>query len=117
MKGELTLLTKNCADQTCDCFKNVLFSFAAIDNDFNGANGPEYLWSEAKTAGFKSNAEYAWSVAKQESEARCDDEWIFKRFISMWMGSDLYYRRYVMSVVRDENDMISAVSLAFVTNN
>ena len=38
------------------------------DNDFNGENGPEYLWEDAE--GFENNFDYCWSIAEKEKRPR-----------------------------------------------
>ena len=48
-----------------DEVESSLLSLADCDNDFNGENGPEYLWEEAE--GFESNAKYCMSIAKNET--------------------------------------------------
>lgn len=114
MKGKMKLLTGVCDMPSYGCYKDLLFSFAAVDDDFNGKNGPEYLWPEAKKTGFKSNAEYAWAIAKKKGDAIPDDDVIFKKFVDMWMGSNLYYEQYELSIMHEENGDIFAVALAYV---
>ena len=86
-----------------------LFLFTAIqcDNDFNGDNGPEYLWIDAE--GFKSNAEFCWSIAEKEKTPRL----MIEKFVSLWMGKDSYYVDYSIEILQHKE--ILFVSLAFVT--
>ena len=90
-----------------DEVESCLLSLADCDNDFNGENGPEYLWEEAE--GFESNAEYCMSVAKKEENIRN----MIEKFISMWMGRDYYYEEYDLGVLV-QNHMVF-ISLAYTT--
>lgn len=80
-------------------------SIAGYDADFCGENGDEYLWKEAKD--FESNAEYAWSVAKNEPSP----EEMLKKFFTMWLAADSYYSHYNWSIILDGNRL--SVSLYF----
>jgi hypothetical protein len=88
-------------DEVADC----LMSMAYSDCDFNGQNGPEYLWDEAE--GFESNAEYCLSVAQQEPTLRE----MIEKFISMWMGRDQYYEDFDIAVLVQDDKLF--ISLAY----
>ena len=77
------------------------------DNDFNGENGPEYLWEDAE--GFENNFDYCWSIAVKEKKPRL----MIEKFISLWMGKDSYYVDYSVEILQHEE--ILFVSLVFVT--
>ena len=85
-----------------------LMNMADFDCDFNGENGPEYLWEEAE--GFESNAEYCLSIAEQEPTPRE----MVKKFIAMWMGRDYYYEDYDLRVIVRDDTLF--ISLAYTTN-
>lgn len=80
---------------------------ANCDCDFNGENGLGYLWEEAK--GFESNLEYCLSIAEKEPTPREMAE----KFISMWMGRDLYYYDYDLGILVKDDTLF--MSLAYVT--
>jgi hypothetical protein len=84
-----------------------LSNAALCDNDFNGENGPEYLWVDAE--GFGNNFDYCWSIAEKENKPRL----IIERFVSLWMGKDSYYVDYSLDILQHEE--ILFVSLVFVT--
>lgn len=87
--------------------ESCLLSLADCDCDFNGENGPEYLWEEAE--GFESNAKYCISVIKNEANISK----MIEKFISMWMGRDSYYHEYDLGVLV-QNHMVF-ISLAYTT--
>ena len=87
--------------------KLFLFIASQCDEDFNGNNGPEYLWEDAE--GFETNADYCWSIAEKEKTPRL----MIEKFISLWMGKDSYYADYSVEILQHEE--ILFVSLAFVT--
>ena len=90
-----------------DEVESSLLSLADCDNDFNGENGPEYLWEEAE--GFESNAKYCMSIAKNETNIRD----MIEKFISMWMGRDYYYENYDIGVLVRDGRLF--ISLAYTT--
>ena len=45
-------------DNSKESMKTALLELAEFDSDFNGDNGDEYLWDEAKEAGYENNAKY-----------------------------------------------------------
>ena len=93
----------NTKEEVAKCLLNL----SDCDCDFNGENGPEYLWEEAE--GFESNAEYCISIAEQELTPRN----MVEKFISLWIGKDRYYEEYSLGVlVRDDKLFIS---LAYTT--
>lgn len=84
-----------------------LSNAALCDLDFNGENGPEYLWEDAE--GFETNFDYCWSIAVKEKKPRL----MIEKFISLWMGKDSYYVNYSVEILQHEE--ILFVSLVFVT--
>ena len=84
-----------------------LSNAALCDNDFNGENGPEYLWEDAE--GFENNFDYCWSIAEKQPTPRA----MIEKFIGLWMGKDSFYLDYHIEVLQHEE--ILFVSLAFVT--
>lgn len=90
-----------------DEVETCLMSMADHDCDFNGENGPEYLWDAAE--GFESNAEYCMSVAKDEPTIKA----MIEKFVAMWMGNDNYYEEYELGIVVENH--IVFISLAFIT--
>lgn len=100
--------------QYCEVVKNnkesmedLLLSMSYFDMDFTGENGDEYLWEEAREAGFESNALYCLSIAKQEKDA----ENMAYTFLSMWMQHDCnYYIEYDISIRSVDNYIFVALS-------
>ena len=85
-----------------------LMCLADIDNDFNGENGSEYLWEEAK--GFESNAAYCLSIAVKEATPAE----VVRKFVSLWMEKDAYYSDYDLGVLEEGNKLF--VSLAYMVD-
>ena len=86
---------------------NALNEIASIDCDFNGENGEEYLWEEAKAKGYKSNMDYvSHTVDGYTSQA------IVYKYLSMWLGRDNYYSSYDYQVLElsDSDTLIIVVS-------
>ena len=86
---------------------NMLTLMGCDDNDFNGENGIEYLWEDAK--GFECNLDYCLSVASKEDAPQK----IIETFISTWFNHDWYYQDYDLDVI-EEGDKIF-FSLAYIT--
>lgn len=96
-------------NNTKESVGDTLMYLANEDLDFNGENGEDYLWEEAKLGGFASNAEYALSIAKKEETP----EKMIEKFIWLWMGRDSYYQDYDLGIIiKDDNVFIS---LAYTT--
>lgn len=78
-----------------DDLKKMLRWMGDIDCDFNGENGLEYLWDEAKTRGYQSNAEYlADMVVDNYNRDTFDEEFIVgcaDKFTEEWLERDDYY--------------------------
>ena len=85
---------------------NALMHLANHDADFCGDNGYEYRWDIAKE--FETNAEYALSVAREESTIIS----MITRFVFIWMGHDSYYYDYEVSI--KEMDGIVAIAIAYI---
>ena len=95
-------------ENTKEMVKDTLFEFASYDNDFNGQNGPEYLWEQASAAGFKTNRDYVWSIASEKK----DNKDIIETFISIWMNSACYYEDFSIEVMVINEFLF--VSLAYI---
>lgn len=96
-------VTPNTNEGVIECLANLI----SIDDDFNGANGNEYLWEDAE--GFPNNAEYCFSIAKKEKTPRE----IIEKFISLWMGRDYYYQDYDLGILVQDDKLF--LSLAYMT--
>lgn len=86
-----------------------LETLSECDWDFCGNNGPEYLWEDAKEAGFETNAEYVFNLASKEDKA----EDIIDVYIENWCGNDCYYSEYTYNWVEDDDGYIVSIALAF----
>lgn len=84
-----------------------LSNLILMDDDFNGSNGIEYLWEEAK--GFESNADYCLSIAEKEKTPRD----MIEKFISLWMSRDYYYKDYDLGILVENGKLF--ISLAYIT--
>ena len=70
---------------------STLVQFASIDNDFNGENGEEYLWPDAKATGYKSNAEYLANLVYDELPKGSNFEDYANAFAKAWNENDGYW--------------------------
>ena len=109
---KLTLVTQNIEQyNTAEELKanvlDALADFGVNDNDFNGENGAEYLWEQAK--GFESNRDYL-----LDKVAKIDDigKMIYEYF-DKWLGCDGYYDSYAYNIIRNEANEIVAIALAY----
>ena len=94
--------------RTREELNDILRETAEEDGDFNGGNGPDYLYDEAKEAGFSSNLEYA--IAKH-SHIENDVDYV-DAFVDTWVTHDNYYEAPDI-IVNDSGD-IKFVSIAIV---
>lgn len=85
----------------------MLMDLSLLDNDFNGENGEEYLWTEAE--GFGSNAEYTLFIAECENTPTE----MVRRFIDMWMSHDDYYLEYKIGIVIQDDNLF--FTLVYIT--
>lgn len=90
-------------------------SFADIDCDFNGENGPDYLWEEAKTGNYESNLEYTADMCRKAD----NPEEALLKFAEMWLGRDFYYKEYSCAIEcvakedpEDETD-VTTIAVAY----
>ena len=89
---------------------NALRELSYFDCDFNGDNGLDYLWEEAK--GFTSNMEYLINEVKDIK----DDEECVSRFIEMWMERDSsYYKSYELNVITTKQNQIKTIAFAVIS--
>ena len=87
-----------------------LKKLAKIDNDFNGTNGPEYLWTHVNPK-YKSNVDFVIDTVQYEA----DDETLIRNFVRIWMlNSGNYYRKYNVDILRNNNNRIIAISFAAI---
>lgn len=117
---ELSLFTAAIEGSTkqekIDDIIKAMCSFSDTDCDFNGENGPDYLWDEAKDAGYKCNLDYTADICCKESTPK---KALFK-FANMWLGKDSYYEDYKVEYTVKDNSSdnetdITSISVAFCT--
>jgi hypothetical protein len=75
--------------------QNFLASLAINDNDFNGNNGLEFLWEEAR--GYNSNFDYLEDYLSDIEDA----ETYIREFIERWIGADDYYEEYSLRIEKE----------------
>ena len=81
------------------------------DLDFNGENGPEYLWEDAE--GFESNRDYLIDYISKYDGA----ETMIKTFMDIWMEKDAhYYIRNEYEVIKNKAGKIVAICFAYMTD-
>lgn len=93
-------------DNTREAVEDFLMELAVNDNDFNGENGPEYLWECAE--GYECNADYALERARREDTTKD----MIHEFIKTWMGNDSYYDDYDIEILEFENKL--AISFVYI---
>lgn len=99
----------------------------STDNDFSGANGPQYMQDQVwKENGFEnyeewrekgepkllyeSNLKYAIAVVRDiESDEEC-----IKTFFDDWLAYDPYYSSYKWEVITNASNEIVAIALAIM---
>ena len=87
---------------------DALRSLSDFDCDFNGENGLDYLWEDAK--GYDSNMDYLINEVKDIK----DDEECVNTFFEEWLDHDKYYDEWNVSVITDERKRVKAISLAAI---
>lgn len=92
-------------DNTRESVLECLSELSVRDNDFNGINGDEYLWEEAK--GYESNMDYC--LAQIDG---CTPHSMVEKFIFTWFGNDSFYLKYKLSVIECNDKLF--VSLAYL---
>lgn len=104
-----------------DDLKKMLVWMGNIDCDFNGENGLEYLWDEAKIKEYQSNAEYlADMVVDNYDRDIFDEEFIVGcagKFTEEWANRDHYYTEIEILVKRYGNTDIYAFSINAAYND
>lgn len=85
----------NVVDNTIEGVKSFLDSLSVYDNDFNGENGPDYLWDYAEAEGYESNYDYAYAKALEKENFKD----IIHEFIDIWMKYDSYYEDYDIEIL------------------
>lgn len=91
-----------------DSLAEALRKLADIDDDFNGNNGKDYLWGEARYKGFMSNLDFSLNDAFKKRK----DINVLISFLGLWLNEDNYYSDYDYEVLYDENGNIKAIALA-----
>ena len=85
------------------------------DNDFNGANGEEYLWEEAEEKGFETNADYLINKVLKDIDTNIDVSKVSKLislFLEQWLGRDDYYDGYDFDLDFVNNVLFVAVAIS-----
>ena len=73
----------------------------AIDADFSGENGPDYLWDESRDAGFDSNAKFIANLAVYDPKANSKKYGIkayTDKFTEHWLAYDRKYSEYYSEI-------------------
>lgn len=88
-----------------------LKTLGEMDNDFNGANGMEYLWDNVDSEKYESNMEYLLDVLKNKES----DKELIEEYIADWIGKDSYYKQYILDVIYDDNGKAECIALAVMS--
>ncbi len=78
-----------------------------IDADNSGENGDEYLWAEAKKAGFENNFDFLANKVVFHSSANSKKHGIkayVDRFIKEWSDRDDYYSGFDVEIKKLNGD-------------
>lgn len=109
---ELELITVNVEEENAK--EDIVAALREVSNydlDFNGENGPEYLWESAE--GFESNQDYLIDYVSQYNDA----EKMIKTFMDIWMDKDAhYYIRNSYEIIKNKTGKIVAICFAYVTD-
>jgi len=83
----------------------VLFlqSFTYIDADISGDNGDEYLWDDARKAGYNTNAEFLANYVVENNKGASVKE-CAKAFTEEWLSRDSYYEDMKLETLEVEPD-------------
>lgn len=104
-----------------DDLKKMLVWMGNVDSDFNGENGSEYLWDEARIKEYQSNAEYlADMVVDNYDRDTFDEEFIVDcagKFAEEWANRDHYYTEIEILVERYRDTDIYAFCINAVYND
>ena len=112
----MVLKTIKICEKTKDAFYNALRELAIIDNDFNGKNGDEYLWDEAKESGYQSNLEFLINEVIKKETNKTDEE-LVQLFIGQWIDNNDYYKSRSFHVYCDKDGIAEFIALAIMTKN
>ena len=107
----LGLTTAKVNGKTRDDLLDALRELANVDADFNGENGVDYIWKEAKQAGDENNMEHVIRMVRNFQ----NDEDVIERFVQMWMDNDNYYKEHTVDVVYDEDKKAEFIAIAFAS--
>ena len=81
-----------------DVFKQL----SQIDDDFNGNNGPDYLWDVARKGGFRCNMDYIIDRVMNQMKVNTSNHGITAitdRFVKEWRRADKDYNGYYSGMV------------------
>lgn len=76
------------------------------DNDFNGKNGYDYLWKDAKEKGFENNLEYLTDKVKDYPFISAVNV-----FLKEWLSSSSFYTDYEYVISVSGNRVFLAVMI------
>jgi len=113
MTSEINLKFAEAIKDNRESIINALNDIASGDEDFNGNNGENYLWEEAKKQDFKSNMEYVGNTIKDSAT----QEEIICEYLNNWLGRDSYYENYNWEIVEYPNKDSILIIVAYTTNN
>ena len=108
-RKNIKLLAVDIKTPTVSGVLDALAELSVSDNDFNGNNGPEYLWSISKESNFNSNQEYVLDFVSKFSDLKQ----IIKTFMRLWLDGDDYYEGYKYKIICNSNNLPIAISLAY----
>lgn len=82
------------------------------DEDFNGNNGDEYLWSVCKSFGCKTNKEFALKCAAEQEKPN----FIIGIYFDFWLNTDESYKGFSWDLIEVDNNK-HVLTLARVTED
>ena len=83
--------------------------YNSIDADFNGYNGEEYLWPQARENGSGTNLGYVLSLSKQKHKDRIDKiiEEVIEKSTITWSSC---YKDWQYNVIEHDNSIIVSIA-------
>lgn len=99
---------------------DALKRIAEYDGDFNGMNGPEYLWNISKQKGFLNNLDYVCDLIQRKIGDKSIDYdntiRMLEIFTDYWLKKDCYYKEYKYDVVTGNNEVPIALVISWTSN-
>lgn len=89
---------------------NALNEIASIDYDFNGENGEEYLWEEAK--GYESNMDYVSKTVDGYTPQA-----LVYNYLNLWLGRDNCYSSYDYQVLEMSDSDTLIIVVSYIIDN